>query len=265
MQEGLSITYSSCTHIGLTRQENQDCYSKAPVDNNDLNAAKGQLFIVADGMGGHLGGQEASKMAVELIQGTYFSDFDKDITRSLERGFKKANLQIYLKAKKTSELKGMGTTCTALILKNNKAHLLHVGDSRAYRINRSKIIQLTRDHSRVAELFREGVLTKKEAIRHPERNILNRYLGARPTLKVDIIKDMPLYPGDYYLLCTDGVSRIKDKEMQRLVVTNPPHQACKKLINLANKRGGEDNVTLHVIQVGANSSLLKKIVKKLKQ
>lgn len=255
MQEGLSITFASCTHIGLTRRDNQDYCGKAPADNNDLNATKGQLFLIADGMGGHLGGQEASRMAVELIIDGYFSDFDKTISKPLERAFKKANLQIYLKAKKTAKLKGMGTTCTALVFKNNKAHLVHVGDSRAYRINGHKIVQLTQDHSRVAELFRNGVLTKKEARRHPERNILNRYLGAKPTLKVDLIKDIPLRAGDYFLLCTDGISRIKDKEIHQFVVSSPPEQACQKLIELANKRGGEDNVTLQIIQIKSTSSL----------
>ncbi len=254
------IDFAGQSHIGLHRKDNQDYYGKFPSDNCDLNTPEGQLFIVADGMGGHQGGKVASQMAVEVVQRVYFSHSTQNISESLKTAFETANREIHQRAMKDSKLAGMGTTCTALVLKQNHAHIAHVGDSRAYRIHRNRIEKLTQDHSKVAQMQREGVLTVEEARNHPQRTILNRALGIQPTVEVDILPNISLSSGDYFVLCTDGLVNVEDVEIQNIVLTNPPQQACEKLIQLANERGGEDNVTVQVVKILKIYSLMDKIL-----
>ena len=146
----------------------------------------------------------------------------------------------------------MGTTCTALVMKGNRACIAHVGDSRVYRINRRKIEQLTSDHSKVAELMREGVLTEKQAKTHPQRSILSRALGVGESVEVDIIDDITLRSGDFFLLCTDGLAKVTDDEIESIVLSNSVQDACEKLINVAIDRGGDDNVTVQMIRIEGN-------------
>ncbi len=249
MEQILAITFGSLSDRGMIREDNQDCYGKYPEDSTELTTPDGQLFIIADGMGGHRGGQEASQMAVNIIQQVYFTSTAQDVLERLEEAFEVANSQIYQLATTNPKLHGMGTTCTALVLKDSSGYIAHVGDSRAYRISRTKIEQLTQDHSQVAELHRRGILTEKEAMEHPNRSILNRALGVDTTVKVDLIDVMTLKAGEHYVLCTDGLAKVENKEIKSIVLSNSPQQACEKLIKMANERGGEDNVTVQVIRI----------------
>jgi protein phosphatase len=232
----------------MKRADNQDAYGKFPEDDLSLTAPKGQLFIVADGMGGHAGGKEASAMAVRFVHEVYFSDPDPDIAACLRRAFATANERIYQRANSSAELHGMGTTCTALVLQGERACIAHVGDSRAYRITKSQIALLTHDHTKVAEMQRLGILTAEEARRHPQKSHLERAVGIAPVVQADIIADLaPLHEGERFLLCTDGLAKVKTREIQRIVMAKPPTAACRALIDSANARGGSDNSTVQVI------------------
>ncbi|RMD88928.1 MAG: Stp1/IreP family PP2C-type Ser/Thr phosphatase [Calditrichaeota bacterium] len=254
MRRNLSFEFASRSDVGLKRSQNQDACGKFPPDNSDLYSDRGQLFIVADGLGGHRGGQEASRMAVDIVQQTFFSAENLSIIQRLKDALETANNQIYERASKTPDLNGMGTTCTALALSHRKAFIAHVGDSRVYRIHRQKIEQLTQDHSQIAELQREGVLTPEQARFHPQRSILNRALGVQPTVEVDLIENLTLHPDDYFILCTDGLAKVEMEEIKNLILTNPLIQACDKLIQLANDRGGEDNVTVQIIRITGSTT-----------
>lgn len=248
----LSITVGYNSDLGLIRSENQDSYGKFPADNDDLSAPNGQLFIIADGMGGQRGGQKASRLAVDTVQRAYFSNSINDAAKGIRKAFEAANHQIYSCSINKSEYQGMGTTCTALIMKGNQVCIAHVGDSRVYRINRRKIEQLTSDHSKVAELMREGLLTEKQAKTHPQRSILSRALGVNESVEVDIIDGMVLKGGDSFLLCTDGLAKVTDDEIKSIVLSNSVQDTCEKLINVAIDRGGDDNVTVQMIRIEGN-------------
>ncbi|MFQ5824504.1 MAG: Stp1/IreP family PP2C-type Ser/Thr phosphatase [bacterium] len=263
MNQLLTITFGSDTHRGLIRTDNQDYCGKYPEDSLKLFSPTGQLFLVADGMGGHMGGREASHMAVSIIQQVYFSNLSGDIPKSLHKAFETANEKIYQVATSNPNLHRMGTTCTVLALKDDKAFIAHVGDSRAYLINRNKIEQLTQDHSHVAEMRRQGILTEEEAKVHPDRSILTRALGVDSTVEVDAINNIPLIAGEYFLLCSDGLAKVDNKEIKSIILSKTPQQACERLVHLANERGGEDNVTTQVIRINGKLLQLKEKLLKI--
>lgn len=242
-----TIAYGFCSDIGRVRAENEDAYGCFPGD----AAAKTDehLFIVADGMGGHTRGQQASRAAVQVTSQTYFSTGGGSVSERLQRAFEAANRSIYQLAFQDGQSDAMGTTCTALALTDGQIHLAHVGDSRAFRISRRGTEQLTRDHTIVEERRREGILTDAEARAHPNRNVLRRAMGINPTLEVDVSSAGSLQPGDCYVLCTDGLTDVADVEMQQIVLALPPQRACDKLVEMANERGGFDNVTVMVIRI----------------
>lgn len=244
-----TITFASGTHVGMVREENQDFFGKFPLDNPDLTIQKGQLFVIADGMGGHNAGRTASEMAVNKLAYYYFSVPNENIAECLRRAFREVNRQIHDSSTTQSEFEGMGTTCVALILRENHAWICHVGDSRAYYISKKRIIQITEDHSVVAQMIKRGILTKKEAKTHPQRSQLYRALGPKPELEIDI-EEITVKNNDYFLLCTDGLyNHVSDKEMLNIVTSNVPQVACQELIAVANERGGQDNITLQIVHV----------------
>jgi protein phosphatase len=262
----LTIIFNCLSDRGLKRADNQDAYGKFPKDDSALTDAKGLLFIVADGMGGHAGGKEASAMAINIVQQVYFGDPRHDIPQSLRYAMETANAQIYRRASSSLQFRGMGTTCTALAFKNDRVYVAHVGDSRAYRISTAKIEQLTQDHSKVAEMQRLGILTAEEAKRHPEKSHLYRALGIAPVVQADIIADLPpLCEGERFLLCTDGVAKVEAHEIKRLVMSNAPAAACRAIIDLANARGGSDNATVQVIAIASKSSWRQRVASTLRQ
>jgi len=170
----LSASYHGTSDIGLERTENQDSFGKFPVDSEDIYQPKGLLYIIADGMGGHVGGKKASRLALDVVSQEYFTLSSNNISDCLREAFKNANSKIYRTSEEELQFKGMGTTCTALVLEKEFAYIAHVGDSRVYRITHEKIEQLTRDHTQVAEMYRQGILSKEEAKHHPSKSVLRR-------------------------------------------------------------------------------------------
>jgi protein phosphatase len=245
----LTISYGGATHVGMMRSQNQDSYGKFPEANDDLQHEKGQLFIVADGLGGHVGGQEASRLAVVQIAESYFLQTGDDLGQNLCQAIQDANNYIHEQAIERPELHGMGTTCTMLLAKDKFCQIAHVGDSRAYHVTAVNIQQLTRDHTRVAELQRQGLISEEEARYHPERSILYRALGTHTEVEIDLIRDIPLKPGESFVLCSDGMSRLALSDVRDIVIANTPQIACDKLVELANELDGDDNVTVQIVHV----------------
>ncbi len=257
-KEKLTFSYYGNSDIGLIRIENQDSFGKFPQDDFNLYSEKGQLFIVADGMGGHVGGREASSLAVDTIQNVYFTN-SADLSSSLKEAVEKANINIYKKSESSKQFRGMGTTCTALLLKEDKGFIAHVGDSRIYMIENNlsrKIEQLTEDHTKVHEMVKVGILTEKEAEVYPSKSVLSRALGVEPKVNIDY-KNITIKNGQSYILCSDGLAHVTKEEILQIVTANSPEDSCGKLINLANDRGGKDNVTVIVIKIGPDGSSYK--------
>ena len=252
-KEKLTFSYYGSSDIGMIRVENQDSLGKFPPDDFNLYGEKGQLFIVADGMGGHVGGKQASQMAVDTIRDVYFSG-SSDLSASLKEAIEKANYYIFRKSENSKELRGMGTTCTVMVLKDDKGFIAHVGDSRIYLIENNfskKIVQLTEDHTKVHEMVKEGILTEKEAETYPSKSVLSRALGVEQKVNVDFI-NIAIKKGQSYVMCSDGLAGVSKEEILQIVTTNSSEESCSKLINLANDRGGKDNVTVIVINIGSN-------------
>lgn len=243
----LTIRFGAKTDVGRVRAENQDDYGRFP----EMRAERDgdQLFIVADGMGGHEDGGRASRTAIEAAREAYFAAPDGPVEERLRHALEAANLRVYEQARAGATPKKMGTTCTALALKDAGAYLAHVGDSRAYLINRRGISQLTRDHTLVDALRREGVLTEAEAERHPQRHALVRAIGIDRSVEVDVRRLDPPAVGDAYLLCSDGLARVSNAEIRDIVRADTPQQAAERLVDLANERGGHDNVTVLVVKI----------------
>lgn len=254
-EKNLQIEYSGLTDIGMVRTENQDSFGKFPSDDLNIYTDKGQLFIVADGMGGHTGGKQASSLAVDTICKIYSESDHFNLADSLHASIVAANSRIHQASGKSTELSRMGTTCTTLLLHEDVGIIGHVGDSRVYRIENGKIEQLTEDHTQVQAMLKEGVLTPEEAKVYPSRSVLARALGVEEKVKVDIIQNIKLRNGQIYLLCSDGLAKVTDNEILKIVSENSTETACKQLVALANERGGKDNVTVQIIKVGTKKSI----------
>ncbi|HET6567174.1 MAG TPA: Stp1/IreP family PP2C-type Ser/Thr phosphatase [Rhodothermales bacterium] len=237
----LTIRVGASTDTGRVRSENQDSYgSFSP---GEVLDSSDHLFIVADGMGGHARGQEASRMAVQVIRETYFGDRSDSVSQRLRFAFEAANREIHRLSGGDVRSETMGTTCTALAFCDGTLHLAHVGDSRAYRITRSEIRLLSEDHTVVASLLREGVLTQEEARTHPRRHALTRAIGVDASVSVDLVES-EVSAGACYLLCSDGLADVAPEEIQKVVLSKPPQQACDALVQMANDLGGFDNTTV---------------------
>ena len=246
-----TVEVASTTDRGVVRAENQDAAGKFPDGPFDPSHPGGQLFIVADGMGGHNAGREASALAVRTIGETFLATAPtEDPATSLRHALLTANARIHDQGLSDSAHRGMGTTCTALLLRGSRSFIAHVGDSRAYVVSASGITQLTEDHTRVGELVRAGVITSAQARQHPERSLLNRALGARPAVTVDVVEGPPLTQPCTFVLCSDGLyAHVDDEEIRSAVASRQPDDAARDLIALAIQRGGSDNITVFVIRV----------------
>ncbi|MGH2693077.1 MAG: Stp1/IreP family PP2C-type Ser/Thr phosphatase [Actinomycetota bacterium] len=218
------------TDVGRVRQGNEDSYT-----------AKEPLFAVADGMGGHQGGEVASSLALEVLTNG---------NGTLEKLVREANDQVFQRAAQDPGLSGMGTTLTALRADGDVLRLAHVGDSRAYMLRDGRLQRLTKDHTVVERLVDEGKLTAQEAEIHPQRNILTRALGVDEALQVDQGAIEPR-PGDRLLLCSDGLHGMVDEErIAHILAENAdPQAAADSLVGAANEAGGQDNITAIVIDV----------------
>jgi serine/threonine protein phosphatase PrpC len=243
----LDLVAAKLTDVGRARPHNEDYVEYfTPSDPQQL-AEKGALYLVADGMGGHQAGEVASAAAVELVIANYYGDTSQDISACLARAFYTANQQLHNQAEAEPSKRGMGTTLVAAAILGHKVYVANVGDSRAYLVNTRGITQITEDHSWVEEQVRAGLLTPEQARRHPQRNLVTRALGSRPTVDVDLFEG-EIGEGDRLLLCSDGLTgRVEDPEIASLVLDHPPQEAARRLVALANERGGNDNITVLII------------------
>lgn len=251
----MKIACYAATDVGQKRTRNEDSH----LMNNELG-----LFLIADGMGGHSGGQFASRMAVvtieEVIQSmrtdpeaTVISGVnteEADHGDQLRYAIEMASSRIFDRALYDSTLKGMGTTTVACLYTGNRAYLAHVGDSRAYYFHANKMRQATKDHSLVSEQLEAGIISEQDAKNHKLKNIITRSVGYQEEVEIDVQK-LDVHMGDKILLCSDGLTNmVDDADIQRIVNGAASLElACKELIKRANERGGEDNVTVLLTEV----------------
>jgi protein phosphatase len=220
-----------------------------PTDPNEL-ARRGILVVIADGMGGHNAGEIASRLAVEVVAQ---SDHDEteDPGRALVRSIERANRVIIDAASKDARHSGMGTTCTALLIRGGFAYCGHIGDSRLYLVRGNDILSMTEDHTAIMHLVRQGMITANDARQHPDRNVIVRALGVRADVEVDTWeKPLSLRPGDAFLMCSDGLyDVVADNELFAAVRAALPRIACERLVEMARERGGPDNITVGIISM----------------
>jgi protein phosphatase len=211
---------------------------------------KGLLLIVADGMGGHSAGEVASNLAVNWISRAYYDD-PREPQAALTGAVEEANRTIFETAQGDENLRGMGTTCTALVLQNGSAIAAHVGDSRLYLVRDQAIYLMTEDHSAVMEMVKRGFISLEAARHHPDKNIILRALGSQPEVEVSTWEQpFPVREGDAFLVCSDGLyDLVEDDEIRQTVLSSSPHSACEKLIALAKNRGGHDNITVGIVSL----------------
>lgn len=234
----MKLQVGAKTDVGLVREANQDSYL---VDS--------PLFVVADGMGGHVAGDIASATAIDLIS-SHSAEATPDDPESLAVLIKNANRAILKKVDSDPQLSGMGTTCTLVLFDAERAHIAHVGDSRAYLFRGGSLDQLTDDHTLVSRMVREGRVSPEEAAHHPQRNVITRALGVDRDVDVDL-KVVDVVEGDRILICSDGLTSMVEHEQitEMLETENSPQQVADRLVSLANAAGGEDNITVIVVDV----------------
>jgi PPM family protein phosphatase len=251
-----TVTFAHLTDMGRVRQRNEDSLGAFEPDDAALLESRGRLFVVADGMGGHARGDVASRIAVETLRDTYYEpQRSEPLPEALRVSVELANEAVYRESR-LSAGEQMGTTLTALVIRDRDAFLAHVGDSRAFLVRGRQIRQLTEDHSLVAELVRDGVLSSAEAEHHPKAHVILRALGIGEHVAVEVQGPLALRSGDTLILCTDGLTRqVRPQEIRRLAQIRPPSRACERLVSLANERGGPDNITLQLIRFGPRTFL----------
>lgn len=241
------LAIAGSSHVGRIRKVNQDAFDR--FDDPDRGEI---LLVVADGMGGHRGGEIASRIAVGTL-GQLCSKGEGDAPERLEHAIRQANAEIHKRASKDRTLKGMGTTVVALLLcQTGDSYVAHVGDSRLYRLRDGEFGPLTEDHSVVTLLVRNGEISPNEARKHPKRNQIMRALGVRREVEVDLAP-LTLQPDDVFILCSDGLNAmLADSDLKALTERAPdPHAAVAWMIDAANQAGGMDNVTAMVAQIHA--------------
>ncbi len=246
----LRLEAAELTDVGRRRERNQDNVAhQVPTDAQVLDE-KGALFIVCDGMGGHAAGEVASELGVKTIREEYYNTPGSDVITSLATAVERANTTIFEHASEHPELNGMGTTCVALVIAGGRAFVVNIGDSRAYIIRNSKMRQVTRDHSWVAEQVRVGLLTEEQARTHSHRNVITRSLGTQPNVTADLFVET-MHNGDRVLLCSDGLHGYVDEHDIEQAVTSddPPDTAVHSLIDMANNNGGPDNISAMLVSL----------------
>ncbi|HEY7512416.1 MAG TPA: Stp1/IreP family PP2C-type Ser/Thr phosphatase [Vicinamibacteria bacterium] len=251
----MKITYQAVTDVGRKRKGNEDSHFVNPEQN---------LFVVADGMGGHAAGEVASKIAVDAInEFVCLTGGDKDITwpfglddsisydgNRLKTAVRYANRKVLEATREKTEYEGMATTVAAVLMDGATANLAHVGDSRVYLVRGSELLQLTADHSWINEQIQSGLISADQARTHPLRNVVTRALGGKADCQVEM-QAHEMQAGDILLLCSDGLTTmIPDDEIVRLVqgAGGDVAAAAQALVSAANERGGEDNITVLLIR-----------------
>lgn len=252
----MALSAFGLTDVGRKRKHNEDAYL--------MDIERG-LFVVADGMGGHVAGEVASRLTVESIQefiagtedehdNTWPFGFNNRYSvegNRLSTAVERANERVMRAVLNRPELKGMGTTVVAVLFDGRRATLVHVGDSRAYLYRGGELLRLTDDHSWVQEQVNAGILSEDEAKTHPLKNVVTRALGGGAHVAVDL-REIPTSRGDRYLLCSDGLTgMVSDEELLETIRSERSlEEGVRRLVELANERGGVDNITAIMVEVG---------------
>lgn len=235
----------SITDVGRKRTVNQDFVfaSDTPVGNLP------NLFVVADGMGGHKAGDFASSFAVEVLLTVIREDENFNPVKIIRKAVETANSRLLVEAAENEEMSGMGTTMVLVTIVGDYAYVANVGDSRLYLIDETKITQITKDHSLVEEMVRLGEISRDDARNHPDKNIITRALGAGKNVDVDFF-DIRLAAGNILLLCSDGLSNmVSDEDIRRVVITSETlEEMGSRLISMANDNGGKDNIAVVLVE-----------------
>jgi len=239
-------TYS-ITDIGRKRQLNQDYVFSSPKPVGNMP----NLFIVADGMGGHNAGDYASKCTTETVVNELRNSFEKNPTLMMQKAIRVANKKIREDALADEKLFGMGTTLVVATIIGRYLQVANIGDSRLYIINESGIRQVTRDHSLVEEMIRLGGLRREDARKHPDKNIITRAIGAKDEVEADFFTE-ELESGDIVLMCSDGLTNMLDDEEIKKIVLDPTkftlNEIGDALVKAANENGGKDNIGVVLVK-----------------
>lgn len=241
------MNFYGMTDTGLRRAMNQDVFYTHKFSN------EAGFAIVCDGMGGENGGHIASAMVCDIVSKRLIENNinlaePEDIKDIIVTAISEANIQVFTKSAEEVDYKGMGTTIVLCVIVDGLVHVAHIGDSRLYVYNANKLTQVTRDHSRVQELYEQGKINRDEALTHPQKNIITRAVGVYLTVDIDFLS-MKLNSGMKFLLCSDGLTNmVSDQAIEKAIGKSTAEIACKKLIDLANKQGGIDNITVAIVE-----------------
>ena len=248
----LRVEAGLATDPGCVRELNEDSLRIIRPTTADELSKRGLLAVVCDGMGGHEAGEIASRLAVEAIVNRFESDEGEPLAL-LPRALQSANRAIFEASERNLKLRGMGTTCTALLLRGGLAYSAHVGDSRLYLVRGGDIFLMTEDHSAVMELVRRGVISREEARHHPDKNVISRALGSHREVEVSgWPQPFAVLPGDTFLLCSDGLyDLVGDEELLATARDTHPQVACDRLITRAREAGGHDNISVAILTMVA--------------
>lgn len=248
----LRVRGAMLSHPGLARSSNEDSVIYSVPEAGSAEAAKGVLALIADGMGGHAHGEVASQMATQTVHYLFYRR-GQSVPAALTEGFAAANFAIYERSQTDEACSGMGTTCTAVAVRDGQIWLGHVGDSRAYLIRDGEIRLISRDDSLVAEMVRQGKLTEAEAQDFPDRHVLLRALGIATQVEPTIWQEpLPAREGDILVLCSDGLTDVvRDETIHQTAAVMAPYEACEALIQHALDAGGPDNVSVGVLVIGS--------------
>lgn len=243
------VTVACKTDLGRVRENNEDKFEYYLPEDKNMLARRGQVFVVCDGMGGHAAGQIASELTAKTFIDVYLGHPAEDPAAAMEAGVSAAHRYVCEVGRAVPARRGMGTTLSALILIQDQAHTVQVGDSRVYRLRAGALEQLTRDHTWIEEAVRNGFLRREEADTHPHRHVLTRAIGGEGEVRPDI-ETRELEAGDTYLVCSDGLlNHVPDQAIGRILSENAPSEACWKLVGQALLGGGSDNCTVLVVRV----------------
>lgn len=234
------------TDVGKLRKVNQDYV----YINNEPIGSLDNLYIVADGVGGHKAGEVASEVAIDSFEQFIYETEDDEVLDLLVSALAYANEQVFNLAKTNKQYENMGTTLLATTIKNNKIFIAHVGDCRLYGIRNNKIAQMTSDHTYVMDLFKAGVISKEEAENSKESNVLTRALGTEKNVKADALF-CDVFEDDIFIMCSDGLSdMLTDDEIFKLASKRsvPTQEKVENLIQEANNNGGRDNIAVIIIE-----------------
>jgi len=252
-----SLEIGNFSDIGKAREINEDYFGT-------FSGSYGRLLIVCDGMGGHQGGEIASRLAVETIR-NYFENLGTDFNpgEGIKNSIQKANEVIIEAANTEPELSEMGSTVVLVLIKDGYAYAANLGDSRIYKISNGEIQQISTDHSLVQQMVDSNVISPEEARTHPKKNIITKALGIDEIVEPELLEPFQLMVNDCLILCTDGLTNhVNDNEIREICISNDSQDAAEKLVDLANERGGTDNITVQVMKVLKESTTVEHSNKK---